>query len=148
MGQNKPEKDQELFFTKLSYSEELKHHICREFLQGGIGIRALTKKYNISSHSCIHTWLRKYGYVEDSNEIKIKFKTVQIGLENFGIVKDFNCDMSSQESTSTSSSDSEEIKRLKKELEDAKLKAEAYKRMIEIAEGELNIPIRKKSNTK
>jgi len=148
MGQNKTEKDQKIIFAKLSYSEDLKHHVCREYVQGGIGISALTKKYNISSHSCIHSWLRKYGYVEDSNDIKVKFKTVQIGLENFGIVKEFNYDMRSQKSTLPSSSDSEEIKQLKKELEEAQLKAEAYKKIIEIAEQELKINIRKKSNTK
>ena len=41
-----------------------------------------------------------------------------------------------------------EIAALKKELEDAKLLAEGYRRMIEIAEQELKIPIRKKPNTK
>lgn len=148
MGQNKTEQVQEVFFTKLSYSEELKHHVCQEFLRGEIGIRALSKKYNISSHSSIHSWLRKFGYVEDSSDVKVKFKTVQIGLNNFDIVKDSNFYMSSQEPTSPSSNDSEEVQRLKRELEEAKLKAEAYQRMIEIAEKELNISIRKKSNTK
>ena len=42
----------------------------------------------------------------------------------------------------------QQIAQLKKELEDAKLLAEGYRRMIEIAESELNIPIRKKPNTK
>ena len=41
-----------------------------------------------------------------------------------------------------------EIKRLKRELEDAKLRTEAYLRVIEIAETELKLHIRKKSNTK
>ena len=41
-----------------------------------------------------------------------------------------------------------QIEVLKKELEDAKLLAEGYRRMIEIAETELKIPIRKKPNTK
>lgn len=56
--------------------------------------------------------------------------------------------MRSQKSTLPSSSDSEEIKQLKKELEETQLKAEAYKKIIEIAEQELKINIRKKSNTK
>jgi hypothetical protein len=42
----------------------------------------------------------------------------------------------------------QQIEFLKKELEDAKLLAEGYRRMIEIAETELKIPIRKKPNTK
>ena len=40
------------------------------------------------------------------------------------------------------------IKRLERELEDAQLRAEAYSKMIDIAERELKISIRKKSNTK
>ena len=41
-----------------------------------------------------------------------------------------------------------QIKLLNKELEDAKLLAEGYRRMIELAEQELKISIRKKPNTK
>jgi hypothetical protein len=40
------------------------------------------------------------------------------------------------------------IRQLEKELEDAKLLAEAYLRMINLAEKELKVSIRKKSNTK
>ena len=42
----------------------------------------------------------------------------------------------------------ERIKKLEKELEDANLRAEAYSTMIDIAEKQLKIKIRKKSNTK
>ena len=41
-----------------------------------------------------------------------------------------------------------QIALLQKELEDARLLAEGYRRMIEIAETELKIPIRKKPNTR
>lgn len=40
------------------------------------------------------------------------------------------------------------IAELEKQLEDARIKAEGYQLMIEIAEKELKIPIRKKSDTK
>ena len=40
------------------------------------------------------------------------------------------------------------IKELERQLENAQLKAEGYELMIEIAEKELKIPIRKKSDTK
>jgi hypothetical protein len=40
------------------------------------------------------------------------------------------------------------IKELERQLENAELKAEGYELMIEIAEKELKIPIRKKSDTK
>ncbi|MEX2396857.1 MAG: hypothetical protein WD491_07525, partial [Balneolales bacterium] len=41
-----------------------------------------------------------------------------------------------------------QIKELEKQLEMARLKAEGYEIMIDIAENELNIPIRKKPDTK
>ena len=144
MGQEKTKKTQVLFVQKYRYSEELKHHICQEFMLGGIGIRDLSKKYNISSHSSIDDWLKKYGYRQKMNDISIQLGRVQVGLEHFGIIKE-HVEMSLPEHASN---DSDEIKRLKKELEDAKLKAEAYLRVIEIAKKELNLPIRKKSNTK
>ncbi len=42
----------------------------------------------------------------------------------------------------------DKIKRLEKELEEAKIKAIAFSIMIDIAEDQLNVPIRKKLNTK
>ncbi|MNY31490.1 hypothetical protein D3C86_1656560 [compost metagenome] len=42
----------------------------------------------------------------------------------------------------------ESLSQLKKELQEARLLAEAYRRMIEIAEQEFKIKIVKKSNTK
>ncbi|OYZ29813.1 MAG: hypothetical protein B7Y24_14455 [Sphingobacteriales bacterium 16-39-50] len=56
--------------------------------------------------------------------------------------------------SSTTNPDSSEatllarIKQLERQLEDEQLRSEAYNKMIDIAERELNIPIRKKSNTK
>lgn len=146
MGQEKTKKGQALFVQNYRYSEELKHHICQEFMLGEIGIRELSRKYNILSHSSIQDWLKKYGYRQKMDDISIKLSRIQVGLEHFGIIKEPD-DMSVQESASTDLN-SDEVKRLKKELEDAKLKAEAYLRVIEIAEKELNLPIRKKSNTK
>ena len=40
------------------------------------------------------------------------------------------------------------IKELERQLEDEQLRSDAFNRMIDIAEKELQIPIRKKSNTK
>ena len=145
MGQEKTKKRQVLFIQKYRYSEELKHHICQEFMLGGIGIRDLSKKYNISSHSSIDDWLKKYGYRKKMDDISIKHNRIQVSLEHFGIIKE--PEMSVPESI-PNDENSDEVKRLKRELEDAKLKAEAYLRVIEIAEKELNLAIRKKSNTK
>lgn len=50
--------------------------------------------------------------------------------------------------TGALSQEQQRIKELERQLEDEQLRSEMYKRMIEIAERDLNIPIRKKSDTK
>jgi hypothetical protein len=52
------------------------------------------------------------------------------------------------EESKTNQEQNASITKLKRELEDARLLAEAYRRIIEKAEQELNIKIRKKINTK
>lgn len=133
-----------VIYSKRHYKESLKHQICNEHIEFGISLSVLTRKYNLSCHSLIHNWLRKYGYIK-SDLIKEK-KTYYIGIENFN-------DMPEKKETAFDNSlsldvDNSTIIQLKKELEEAKLLTEAYKRIIEIAETDLKIPIRKKYNTK
>ena len=64
------------------YSEELKHHICKEHISKGTGLLKLVEKYNLSSHSLIYNWLRKYGYLPSPD--KPLGKPVYIvGLDNY-----------------------------------------------------------------
>ncbi|WP_166637914.1 hypothetical protein [Sphingobacterium paludis] len=56
--------------------------------------------------------------------------------------------MKTQKSDSEAGEDEMEIARLKRELEESKIREEYYLTMIEKAEKELRIDIRKKSNTK
>lgn len=118
------------------YTLELRHQICKEHVEDGVKLADLVRKYNLTSHSLIHDWLRKLGYLPGRNR---RSQVVYIGLENYSLVD------KKQDKTKVELS---EIAALKKELEDAKLLAEGYRRMIEIAETELKIPIRKKPNTK
>ena len=136
------ENKENVVFSKKHYSEDLKRLICKEHIELGTGLNALKRKYNLSSHSLVHFWLREFGYI--SSELIKEKKSYYIGIENFNIIKqdkpkliegDLNIDHAT-------------ILQLKKELEEAKLLAEAYRRMIEIAETDLKIPIRKKYNTK
>ncbi len=130
------------------YSEELKHLICNEHIEGGSTLSELTRKYKLSSHYSIYEWLRKYNYLPSSDRYKPNI--VEIGIENYQQLHPMPLPQSEPltASESDSSSENSEIKRLKKELLEAQMKAEAYQRVIEIAEQELKIPIRKKYNTK
>ncbi len=108
------------------YSEEFKRFVCNEFLTGTATRRDIEQKYRIGN-SRITYWLREFGY----NDSKPTF----VPLPPMSQSK-------SQSNIKKSNSD------LLKELEEAKLLAETYKKMIELAEKELKIKIVKKSNTK
>lgn len=125
------------------YTEELKHLICKEHVQGGLTLRDLVRKYNLSSHSLVHEWLRQLGYLP-SRPGQVS-RSVQIGVENYHKVTVQN-NLPYQDRAPDP--EESEIARLKRELHEAQIKAEGYRRMIEVAEEELKIPIRKKSSTK
>lgn len=127
------------FVRRTFYSLELKHQICKEHIENGFSLRDCVEKYNLSCHSLVHDWLRKLGYIAGLNR---RTRSAYIGIENFKSLPD------KSKKNRLLTPDQQHIELLKKELEDAKLQAEGYRRMIEIAETELKIPIRKKLNTK
>jgi len=121
------------------YSQELKHQICKDHIENHLSLRECVDKYNLSCHSLVHDWLRKLGYVVGHDR---RTRSAYLSVENFQILPD------NQKKLPSSTAEQQHIALLKKELEDAKLLAEGYRRMIEIAETELKIAIRKKPNTK
>lgn len=88
-------------------------------------------------HGQILYWMRQLGYVAE------RINTKPVALVS----------MSKKKRSTGSQPGSEEalqarIKQLERQLQDSQLTAEAYRRMIQIAEKELKIDIQKKSNTK
>ncbi len=128
------------FVRRTFYSLELKHQICKEHIENGLSLRGCVEKYNLSSHSLVHDWVRKLGYIPGINR---RTGSAYIGVENFKSLS-----IKPKKNKLPLTQEQQQIKLLAKELEDAKLLAEGYRRMIEIAESELKIPIRKKPNTK
>ena len=127
------------FVRRTFYSLELKHQVCKEHIENGLSLRDCVEKYNLSSHSLVHDWLRQLGYIAGMNR---RTRSAYIGVENFQSLPD------KPKKNRPLTEDQQQIEFLKQELEDAKLLAEGYRRMIEIAESELKIPIRKKPNTR
>ena len=121
------------------YSLALQHKICKEHIDDGVKLADLVKKYHLSTHSLIHDWLRKLGYLPGRNR--------RSRVEYIGIETAFTLNKNSEKGKSLTA-EQKQIQQLNKELEDAKLLAEGYRRMIELAEKELKISIRKKPNTK
>lgn len=106
------------------YERSFKHEVCREYLRGGITKQELQFKYGIRGKTSILYWLRNLGYLDSITE------PMDI------------------ESLKNQKNDSEELKALKKRLAEAELKAEAYQRMIALAERKHNISILKKNDSK
>jgi|SRR5687767_7572310 hypothetical protein len=127
------------FVRKNYYSIELKHKICKEHIDEGVSLAVLVRKYHLSCHSLIHDWLRKLEYIPGLNR---RTRSAYIGVENYLELKN------KPGKSKAKTAEQLEIELLKKQLEDARLQAEGYRRMIEIAEKELKVPIRKKPNTK
>ena len=109
------------------YTEAFKRKVCEELIAGPLGATALERKYNIG-HSRIVSWLKQLCY-----EYK---KPVQLPL------------VIMSKPSKTNQEQDVSINKLKRELEDAKLQAEMYRRIIEKAEQELKVKIRKNINTK
>lgn len=119
------------------YSEPFKRKVCEEYLLTGQSKMSLLKKYDIKMRSGIQKWLRDLGY-EDIHQKAGYLNSLIPSLAT------------KKTDTSTSKTDSLEkrIKELERLLEDEQLRSEAYSRIIDIAEKEFHIPIRKKPNTK
>ena len=120
-----------------TFSESFKQSIVDQVNSGLISKEEARRRYRIKSKSGILTWQRnyeKYGrcslnLLVDTSLLKPK--------------KPLSANSGSSESVLLA-----RIKQLERQLEDEQLRSEAYNKMIDIAERELNIPIRKKSNTK
>jgi transposase len=124
---------------KRHYPLEFKHAVIKEYLAGGIGHRALLRKYDIRINAGIVRWMRQLGYAEVPVKDRYLPSTKPLSLPS----------KKPNKATSTASILQEQrIKELERLLEDEQLRSEAYRRIIEIAEKDLNIPIRKKSDTK
>ena len=121
------------------FSDEEKIAIIEEYLSSGQTKNAIWKKYTgrDHEHGTILKWMRTYGYEEASTA---------------SLTNKFRMKKDNQESYSTDTFENAQLKKRIEELElklkDAEMKAIAYSTMIDIAEDEFKLKIRKKFNTK
>ena len=123
------------------YSEEEKHIIIQDYLTSNNTKQAIWEKYTgqKEEHGQILRWMRNLGYDSFITDRIIKF-----GRNNTIMAKKEKASIEEFETLRLN----KKIAELEKQLEEAKMKSIAYSTMIDIAEKELDIPIRKKSNTK
>ncbi len=114
------------------YPDELAIKIATEFLTTQITIKELQKKYGFNGVGTVYSWIRKFGLSKPSKET---LKVLDI--------------MEKEKSKSSREIALEqELESLKEQLEFQKLKAKAYEKMIEIAERNFSISIKKKFGSK
>lgn len=120
------------------YSEVFRRKVIEEYLTSNVSKMFLLRKYGIKMKSGIQRWMKLYGYEDNKQPVIIKFNAVR----SHALIRRMNTGKANKKQLE------EKIKELERQLEDEKLRSEAYQRIIEKAEKELKVPIRKKPNTK
>ena len=111
------------------YTEAFKQHVGGEVESGRIRESDANRRYGILGHSTILKWCRKYGKLPSHRNTRTGLTRMDekeielLRLEN-------------------------EIKALKQELESARFKNVVLETLVDVAERELGIPIRKKYGAK
>jgi len=127
-----------------SFTTSERHHIIQEMLSTNCTKREIWMKYTgqQEEHGNLLKWMRQLGYSTALSTRRFTFG------ENISL-------MAKKQPPTTKAEESFEILQLKKriyeledQLKDAEMKAIAFSTMVDIAEKEFNIPIRKKLNTK
>jgi len=120
------------------YSEAFRRKVIEEYLTSNVSKMFLLRKYGIKMKSGIQRWMKLYGYEDDKQPVIIKFNAVR----SHALIRRMSTGKANKKQLE------EKIKELERQLEDEKLRSEAYQRIIEKAEKELKVPIRKKPNTR
>jgi transposase-like protein len=109
---------------KPKYSNSFKIAVAREYLSGSLSSRELSEKYDLPYSDTAHYFVRWYK------------EHYPNGLQDEGVASEIPLEISDAHKSLTT------------QLKDANLKIAGLEMMIEIAQKELGIDIRKKSGTK
>ena len=122
-----------------AFTDDFKRKIISEYLDTDFTKREILDRYEIRSNSAIQSWMRKFG-IEDpygkkeylgivkSRALKPKPEPTELELQNKALEK--------------------RIRDLENQLLHEKIRTEMLSRVIDIAENDLKLDIRKKSDTK
>lgn len=116
--------------TQKDYSMSFKLHVVQEIEQGEMSMTSASRKYGIQGDDTVRRWLRKYGNFDWENQTPMNMpkSPEQKILELEQQVKLLE----------------KQKAFLEKQVETADKKAIIFDMMIDLAEKEFNIPIRKK----
>ncbi len=126
---------QTIFRAQTSYSEEFKLKVVQEVLSGQLTKNEANQKYGIKGHSRILTWIKiyenKFGKTKNNSYIAPCNSSLMTEKEiaEFELLK-------------------QENEKLKEQLSFASMRVIALETLIDVAEKELKINLRKKCSTK
>jgi len=125
------------------FSEQEKRMIIEDYLQSGLTKREIWNKYTgqSSDHGLILYWMYKYGYFSEYKEKAITFAPKKQMVRTKSPQQEPNLDFETLQLK-------KRISELEKQLQESEMKSIAWQTMIDIAEREFNISIKKKYNTK
>lgn len=115
------------------FTDDDRMKICSEFLESGEPISTFVEKYHLNSKEVIYGWLKKF--LDGKNCVPLESFVTPDPMKE----KSIEAQLTELQA---------ENKRLQDALDMANLRAKAYEKMIEVAEQNLNISIRKKAGTK
>lgn len=116
--------------TQKDYSQFFKLQVVKEVESGELSIKGSLRKYGIQSHGTVLNWIRKYGTLD--RELQVRF-AMDKSPEQKLLELEAKVRLLERQKAS-----------LEKQLEFQQDKAIMFDIMIDIAEKEFNIPIRKK----
>ena len=128
----KETKDKYVKRTQRDYTMPFKLAVVQEGERTGIGVCAVARKYGIQSETTVTTWLRKYGNFDVANKTS---KPMEKSKEQKLMELEERVKMLERQNN-----------RLQHELEMKDHKVAFFDMMIDMAEKEFNIDIRKNSS--
>ena len=128
------------------FTREEKHQIIQEMIDNGFSKREIWEKYTgqVEEHGQLLRWMKKLGYPTKEKPLCVTFERKSILMPRKRKTKEES--IAAEESFENLQL-KKRIKELERQLKDAELKAIAFSTMVDIAEKEFKIPIRKKFNT-
>lgn len=114
------------------FTDDFKLEVVQDYLSTEISQEELKKKYNFTGSNNIYNWMRKFGVSKPSEDQK--------ELHRF---------MAKEKQKSSLEQELElKVKKLEEELKREQFRTKALSTMIDIAQRELKVDIRKKSGAK
>lgn len=131
---NKQKDSEYIKRTQKDYSMSFKLQVVQEVESGELSMTAATRKYGIQARSTVRMWLRKYGNFDWENQTPLNMPKTQ---EQKLLELEQKVKLLEKQKAF-----------LEKQVETADKKAIIFDMMIDLAEKEFNIPIRKKCSPK